>query len=101
MIQTTLLEIRSGKPLQNPDNLTNNNFNKSNANVTNNYEKIVRRPNELRQYLSTNRHSSEIQSTTHEDMQLYNIYCKLELITRFSLRPPGFSDNCWYGWQIL
>ena len=49
---------------------------------------MVKIPNELRQSLSTNRNFSDIQSTTYEDMQLYNTSCKLYLITRFSLRPP-------------
>ena len=42
----------------------------------------------MRQYLSTNRHCSESQSATHKDMQLYKTFCKLDLITIFSLRPP-------------
>ena len=76
------------KSLQNPDNSKNNNFTESDDNVTNNPEKIVRRPNELIQYLYTNCHSSEIQSVVHEDMQLYNTSCNLDPITIFSLRPP-------------
>ena len=58
MIQTTSFETRTRKSLQNPDNPTNNNFTQSDANVTNNSEKIVRSPNKLRQYLSTNHHFS-------------------------------------------
>ena len=42
MIQKTLLETRTGKSLQNPDNPTNNNFTQSDDNVTNNPKKIVR-----------------------------------------------------------
>ena len=45
MIKTTLLEKRTGKSLRNLDNLANNNFTRSGANVTNNSEKIVRNPN--------------------------------------------------------
>ena len=71
MIQATLLEKRTGKSLQNPDNPTNNNFIQSDFNVTNNFEKNVRCPNELRQTLSTNRHFSESQYETHKYMQLY------------------------------
>ena len=59
MIQTTFLETRTGKSLRNPEDSKNNNFTQSDANVTNNSEKIVRSPNELRQSLSTNRHFSE------------------------------------------
>ena len=88
MIQTTSLETRNGKSLQNPDNPTNNNYTQSDANTTNKPRKLVRSPNELRQSLSTNRHFSEGQYVTHEDMQLYKTSCKLILITRFSLRPP-------------
>ena len=73
MIQTTSLETRTEKSLQNPDNTTNNNFTQYDANVTNSSKKIVRSPNELRQYLYTNRHFSESQSVTYEDMQLYKI----------------------------
>ena len=36
MIKTTLLEKRTGKSLQNPDNPTNNNFTQYDANVINN-----------------------------------------------------------------
>ena len=39
MIQTTTLETRTGKSLQNPENMTNNNFTQSDANVTNNPKK--------------------------------------------------------------
>ena len=39
MIQTTSLETRTGKSIQNPDNPINNNFTQSDANVTNNSEK--------------------------------------------------------------
>ena len=49
---------------------------------------MVRSPNELRQYLSTNRHLSEIQPETYKDMQLYKTSFNLDLITIFSLRPP-------------
>ena len=65
MTQTTSLETRAGKSLQNTDNPTNNNFTQSDANVINNSEKLVRIPNELRQYLSTNCHFFESQSATH------------------------------------
>ena len=65
MIQTTSLKTRTRKSLLNPDNPTNNNFTKYDANVTNNPKKIVRSPNELRQSLSTNRHFTSIQSATH------------------------------------
>ena len=82
------MEIIIEKSLQNPDNLTNNNFTESDDNVTNNPEKIVRSPNELRQLLFTNCHFSESQPATYEDIQLYKISCKLYLITGFSLRPP-------------
>ena len=88
MIQVTSLETRTGKSLQNPDNPTNNNFTQSDDNVTNNSEKIVRSPNELRQYLSTNCHFYESKSVTHKDMQFYKTSFKLYLITRFSLSPP-------------
>ena len=54
IIQKTSLESRTGKSLQNTDNPENNNLTQSDANVTNNSEKIVRSPNELRKYLSTN-----------------------------------------------
>ena len=47
MIQTTSLEKITGKSLPNAENPTNNNFTQSDANVTNNPEKIVRRLNEL------------------------------------------------------
>ena len=59
MIQTTSLETRTVNSIQNTDNPTNKNLAKSDANVTNNSEKIVRSPNELRQSLSTNRHFSK------------------------------------------
>ena len=88
MIQTTSLETRTEKSLQNPDNTTNNNFTQYDANVTNSSKKIVRSPNELRLSLSTNRHFSENQYATHEDMQLYKTSCKLDPITRFIVRPP-------------
>ena len=88
MIQTTLLESRTGKSLQNPENPTNNNFTQSDVNVTNNCENVVICPNELRQSLSTNRHFARSQSTTYEDMQLYNTSCKMYLITIFSLSTP-------------
>ena len=39
MIQTTSLQTRTGKSLQNPENMINNNFTQSDANVTNNAEK--------------------------------------------------------------
>ena len=61
MIQTTSFETRTRKSLQNTDNPTNNNFTQSNTNVTYNPKKIVRSPNEWRQYLSTNCHFSEPQ----------------------------------------
>ena len=41
----------------------------------------------MRLSISTNRHCFGIQSATHEDMQLYKTSCKIDLITRFSLRP--------------
>ena len=85
MIQTTSLETRTGKSIQNPDNMTNNNSNQSDSNFTNNTKTIVLSINELRQYLSNNRHFSDGQSATHKYMQLYNTSCKLDLITRFSL----------------
>ena len=47
MIQRTLLETRTGKSPQNMDNPKNKDFTQSDANVTNNPEKIVRRLNEL------------------------------------------------------
>eukprot|EP00957_Ditylum_brightwellii_P075490 5737779-Ditylum_brightwellii.AAC.1 len=31
---------------------------------------------------------TEGQTVTHKDMQLYRTSCKIDLITRFSLRPP-------------
>ena len=71
MIQTTSLGTRAGTSLKNPNNPTNNHFNKCDDNVTNISGKIVRSSNELRQSLSKNRHFSEGQSETHEDMQLY------------------------------
>ena len=39
IIQTALLETVTGKPLQNPDNITNKNFTQYDANVTHNSEK--------------------------------------------------------------
>ena len=39
MIQTTSMETRNGKSLQNPDNTINNNFTQSDANATNNPKK--------------------------------------------------------------
>ena len=42
----------------------------------------------MRQSLSTNRHFSESQSATIEDMHLYRNYYKLDLITIFILMPP-------------
>ena len=103
IIQTTLLETRTRKLLQNPDNPTNNNFTQSDAYVTNNPEKIVRILNELRQSLSTNPHFYESQSATHEDMQLYKTSCKLDLITKFVLTPPELMTivdmvGKYYGW---
>ena len=50
-------------------------------------KKIVRIPNELRQYLSTNRHFPESQSAIHKYMQSYKTSNKLYLITRFSIGP--------------
>ena len=70
MIQTTSLETRTGNSIQNSDNPTNNNFTQSDAKVTNNPEKIVKGPNELRQSLSTNCHFYESQSEIHNLMQL-------------------------------
>ena len=49
MISTTSLEARTGKVLQSPDIPSNKNFTQSDANITNNFEEIVRSPNELRQ----------------------------------------------------
>ena len=88
MIQTTSLESITGKSLQNPENSTYTNFTQSDANATNNSEKVVRCPNEFRQLLSTNRHFTEQQSATHEDIKLYKTSFKLDIIARFSLRPP-------------
>ena len=88
IIQKTQLETITGKYVNNTDNHTNNNFTQSDDNVTNNSLKIVKTPNELRQQLSTNRHFYGSQSATHKYMQLYKNSCKLDLITRFSLRPP-------------
>ena len=64
---------------------------------------MVRSPNELRQLLSTNLHFSEIKYAKKEDMQLYKTYCKLYLITIFSLRPPELITivdivGKYYGW---
>ena len=81
------LEIITEKSLQKTENLKNNNFSQSDANVTNNSETIVRYPNELRQLLHTNLHFSESQSATHEEMQLYKTSFKLDLIKICSLRP--------------
>ena len=83
------MESRTGKSLQNLDNITNNNFTQSDVNVTNNPENVVRYPNELRQSLSTNRHFTESQSAMQKDVQLYKTSWKLDLVTRFSIRPPG------------
>ena len=70
MIQTTSLETRTGKSLQNSENLTNNNLTQYDANVTNNSEKMVPFPNELIQSISAYRHFSESQYAIHKDMQL-------------------------------
>ena len=83
-----MLETRTGKSPQSPNNPTNNNFTQSDANVINNSEKIVRSPNELRLSISTNFHFSESQYAMHEDMHLYKTSCKLDPITIFSLKPP-------------
>ena len=74
IIQTTSLESITVNSLQNIDDSTNNNFTQYDANVTNNYKKVVIFQNELIQLLSTNSHFTEIQSTTHEYMQLYKTY---------------------------
>ena len=74
IIQTTSLESITVNSLQNTDDSTNNNFTQYDANVTNNYKKVVIFQNELIQLLSTNSHFTEIQSTTHEYMQLYKTY---------------------------
>ena len=87
MIQTSYLETRTGRSLKNTDNPTSNNFTKFDANVTNNREKIVKILIELRQSFSTNCQFSESQSETHKDTQVYKTSCKLDLITRFSLKP--------------
>ena len=59
IIQTTFLETITGKSLQKTENMINNNFSQSDANVTNNSETIVRHPNKLRQLLHTNLRFSE------------------------------------------
>ena len=83
MIQTTLLESKTEKSLQNPENSTNKNFTQSDAHVTNNPRNVVILPNELIQSLYKNRHFIESKSATHEDMQIYKTYCKLDLINIF------------------
>ena len=88
IILTISLESRTGKSLQNNDNSTNNNFTRSDANVTNNSKKIVRYPNEFLQSLFTNIQFAESQYLKHEYMQLFKTYRKLDIIARFSLRPP-------------
>ena len=42
IIQTNLLETRTGKSLRNPENPTNNHFTQYDANVNNNYEKWLK-----------------------------------------------------------
>ena len=49
---------------------------------------LVRRLNELRQYIYNNHHFSESQFGAHKKMQLYKTYFKPDAIPRFSLRPP-------------
>ena len=88
MIQTILLETRTGKSLRNPDNPTRFFSTQSYANATNNPDNELRRPNELRQLLSTNGHFTEIKYSINKDLQLYKTFCKLDLILRYILSPP-------------
>ena len=66
MLSNKFLETRTRNSLQDPDNPTNKIFTQSDANVTNNTQKIGRISNESIQSFSTNCHFSESQYTTHK-----------------------------------
>ena len=99
IIQTTSLEARTGKSLRNPDKEKKDNpYGPSNGNqenvdirqTTNHRENEVKSPNSLRDEILSCPHRlfTDGQTVTHKDMQLYRTSCKIDLITRFSIRPP-------------
>ena len=95
-IPTTPLETRTGKSLRNPDRFKNNNSLPASIDDNTNHDDdendidTVKSPNDLREQILScaNRLFTEGQIMTHKDMQLYRTSCKIDLITRFSLRPP-------------